>query len=130
MNKLIAENIQIDTSEFKAEHVKTVLDELLLTIENETDRMALQSDFTVDKNKIVFKFPNALMAERFAEYKAAFYQNISLASGSSDWQIDTEIATIETKAKIYKTQDKFEAMKQKNPMLNTFKEAFNLDLDF
>ncbi len=116
--------------EFTKEDVKSVLMELKLTMESETDKMALDSDFVLQKNKIIFTFPNSVLAEKLGEYKALIHEHISKVSGFSTWEIVTEISVEESKAKIYKTQDKFEAMKSKNPILSTFKEAFNLDLDF
>ena len=115
---------------FSKEDIKKVLLSLTVSMENETDKMALETDFTVKDNKIAFVFPNLLLSEKLEEFKARIHEAVSKASERNDWEIVTEVLVEEVKTKVYKTQDKFEAMKTKNPMLNTFKEALNLDLDF
>jgi hypothetical protein len=117
-------------SSFSKESIKDIIHAFSAKLETDSDKMAVESDFTLEGQSLTFMFPNALMAEKFADYKTDIFHEIAKASGSQAWEINSEIAAIDTKIKIYKTQDKFEAMVAKNPLLLKFKEELNLDLDF
>jgi hypothetical protein len=112
------------------EDLKAVMHAFSETLEGDSDKMAVEADFKLEGNTLTFAFPNALMAEKFGDLKTEIYHEIVKATGQQTWQLESEIAAADTKIKIYKTQDKFEAMVAKNPMLVTLKERLKLDLDF
>jgi hypothetical protein len=130
ISKIINDSKNESNISFSKEKIKAILHDFSAKLEADSDKMAVESEFRLNGQSLTFMFPNALMAEKFGEYKTEIFHEIAKASGSQNWEINSEIAAIATKVKIYKTQDKFEAMVAKNPLLMTFKETLNLDLDF
>jgi hypothetical protein len=120
---------EVSTS-FKKENISELIHAFSAKLENESDKMAVETEFRMEGQSITFMFPNALMTEKFGDLKTELFHEIAKVSGSQNWELNSEIAAMDTKIKIYKTQDKFEAMVAKNPMLLTLKEKLNLDLDF
>ena len=82
----------------------------------------------VEGDNITLTLPNAVMASSFQKGKLKLLSCIRTALNNH--QIDIKIIVNEgtTKSYIYTPQEKYEALKKKNPNLSLFRKTFKLDL--
>ncbi|MGL4632740.1 MAG: hypothetical protein ACRCVT_16170 [Leadbetterella sp.] len=100
------------------------------TLEGDSDKLAVTSDFELEGSKICFLLSSVTIEERFGQLKTELHAFLNENTGSTDWEFSTKIVTLQTKKKLYKTQDKYEAMLEINPSLDSLRKKLNLDLDF
>ncbi len=80
-----------------------------------------------DGNKLSFKIGNSVQEEDIRQIKPELVSWLRKELRNSGIEITTRIEKIESERVIFSDSEKLQMMMQKNPVLNEFKQKFNLD---
>ena len=109
---------------------KQLCEELLNDGRNALYSILAKQDMEAQYDHHVYKvfLSHEVDQEEFNAHSTDVLQSLRQITGIADLQLTTELKAVDTKTKLFTTQEKYEHLAQKNPTLDKMKR--DLDLDF
>ncbi len=98
------------------------------TISSDSIKIILKNGFELTNDTLVFSLSNSFQESLFNEIKQDLASFVRAAVNNTNIQFDAVLKKSETKLRPYTAQEKYNAMKVKNPALEKLREVLNLDL--
>lgn len=115
-------------SSFDSVTIFAVLQEFSNTRESETEKVILSRTPKTQGEDLVFLLDNQIQEGVFTEMKQELATFLRAKFGKTSLSVQFEFGVDETVRKPYTAQEKFEAMLQKNPELETLRQELGLEL--
>lgn len=115
-------------SSFDSATIFAVLQEFSNTRESETEKVILSRTPKTQGEDLVFLLDNQIQEGVFTEMKQELATFLRAKFGKTSLSVQFEFGVDETVRKPYTAQEKFEAMLQKNPELETLRQELGLEL--
>jgi len=112
------------------EHLTQALTQFAETRDLETEKVILTRVPSLEGNEVTFMLSNEVQWGVFNEMKQELGAFLRQIFGKTEILLSTEMATQDMVRKPYTAQEKFEALKSKNPVVETLRQDLNLELLF
>ncbi|MFN4085557.1 MAG: DNA polymerase III subunit gamma/tau [Spirosomataceae bacterium] len=112
------------------EHLTQALTQFAETRDLETEKVILSRVPSLEGNEVTFMLSNEVQWGVFNEMKQELGAFLRQIFGKTEILLSTEMATQDMVRKPYTAQEKFEALKSKNPVVETLRQDLNLELLF
>lgn len=112
------------------EHLTQALTQFAETRDLETEKVILTRVPSLEVNEVTFMLSNEVQWGVFNEMKQELGAFLRQIFGKTEILLSTEMATQDMVRKPYTAQEKFEALKSKNPVVETLRQDLNLELLF
>ncbi len=111
-------------------HLTQALTQFAETRDLETEKVILTRVPSLEGNEVTFMLSNEVQWGVFNEMKQELGAFLRQIFGKTEILLSTEMATQDMVRKPYTAQEKFEALKSKNPVVETLRQDLNLELLF
>ena len=99
--------------------------------ENMMEYTLLNRQFHVGAdNEIVLHLENHVMMDQFTSLRPALLSELKQQTGNRSIKLRAEVIEVQDERKLYTSQDKFNYLAEKYPVLVDMKQRFGLDTDF
>lgn len=97
-------------------------------ISSDSIKLILKNGFELTEDTLIFSLSNSFQESSFNEIKQDLASFVRAAVNNNNIQFDAILKKSEAKLRPYTAQEKYNAMRVKNPALEKLREALNLDL--
>lgn len=115
-------------SEFTPEALQKAVDDFRETISSDSIKIILKNGYKFKDNTLTFSLSNTFQETSFTEIKQELATFVRNEIKNNEVQFDAIIKKSDIKLRPYTAQEKYNAMKAKNPALEKLREVMNLDL--
>jgi DNA polymerase-3 subunit gamma/tau len=99
--------------------------------ENMMEYTLLNRQFHIGQdNEIILHLENHVMMDQFTSLRPALLAELKQQTGNRSIKLKAEVVEVQDERKLYTSQDKFNYLAEKYPVLVDIKQRFGLDTDF
>jgi DNA polymerase-3 subunit gamma/tau len=116
------------TTAFTPEELQNAVDEFRGKVSSDSVKLILKNGYEFEDKTLVFSLSNGLQESTFMEIRQDLASFVREKVNNTEIQFKAVLKKITVNLRPYTAQEKYNAMKEKNPMIEKLREALNLDL--
>jgi DNA polymerase-3 subunit gamma/tau len=116
------------TTAFTPEELQSAVDEFRGKVSSDSVKLILKNGYEFEDKTLVFSLSNGLQESTFMEIRQDLASFVREKVNNTEIQFKAVLKKTTVNLRPYTAQEKYNAMKVKNPMIEKLREALNLDL--